>query len=218
MTPEAIAFVAAVVLVAVPVWVLFLHVLPSHLCSLFRYKLWRTRDAVVDDVFRGRLPRNDQVGLLLNGIERTIQVSRHFTVFRSRFLPRADSRVLGQIQSTRQAFLDGIDDECRKRYLAHENAFTTAVGLHAFVGSPSGWFAALIVVALFAAILPLAILVGIVKWTLRRAGRAVNWRPVRAVLLPAYSVLFLCLIGNRIAALQTSERPSPKELVAYAGS
>ncbi len=64
----ALAFLAATVpLLLVPRW---------FFVSLQRYKLWRLRDELADQVFAGNLPDNDVVGHLIKNAQRSIVHAR----------------------------------------------------------------------------------------------------------------------------------------------
>ncbi len=56
-------------------WGCATFLVPSHVNSLFRYKLWKLRDDLEDHVFYGRLPRSTVVRELLTVIEELIRCS-----------------------------------------------------------------------------------------------------------------------------------------------
>ncbi len=77
------------------VWGSAVFIVPQHVNSLFRYRLWRLRDDLQDYIFDGQLPDSPAVRELQEGIEALIQHSETITLsaFLAHYLavPKADT-------------------------------------------------------------------------------------------------------------------------------
>ncbi len=110
-------------------WGIFYSV-PDSLVSLFRYKLWRIRDELVDAIRDGRVVDSAESGQLVSVIEETIQHAPQWTLLRLLFTPGIArvTRDVAKTTQTRQLDLQ-----------SYRVRFAADVVLHLLYGSPSGW-------------------------------------------------------------------------------
>jgi hypothetical protein len=78
--PTIILFVSATA-----VWALAVYVIPQHVTSLFRYRLWKVRDELQDYILDEVLPGSPVVEDLLETVEGMIEHANNFTL--ASFLP-----------------------------------------------------------------------------------------------------------------------------------
>jgi len=103
-----------------------LVVIPWCLRSLFRYRLWRLRDSIVDGVHAGDLPVDD-AARLLSRVDNTIRYAREITAL-NMFLVSAATRGLEEHEPP-------LDERLRE----YEGKWEDATVRHVIYGSPSGW-------------------------------------------------------------------------------
>ena len=119
------------------VWGLAVFIVPQHVNSLFRYRLWKLRDNLQDHILEDRLPESPAVRDLMEGLEAMIQHSDQLTF--SRFLVHRIFR-----KQLRAAMKDSSLDLCDLSdsqkalfiYAVHES-YESAL-FKAIAGSPLG--------------------------------------------------------------------------------
>lgn len=125
-----------------------LIVIPATLRSLFRYKLWRIRDAAMDDVLSDRLPDVPVVQAFINGIEGVLASPGHMTMLRwLAFSPPESTR-----RAARRIFHQGLQSltpEQQDLLADYLNSFVRAVTKHLLIGAPSGWIASVLIFPAF---------------------------------------------------------------------
>lgn len=158
----------------VAVWALLIFFIPNCMCSMFRYRLWRLRDTVKDDVLRGQLPDSGLTQEFLGGIEAFILVADKVTLIQMLLLP-SDAE---ESQRRRKLFEEAVrllKDEHQVRFLAYREEFKRVLLKRLLFGSLTGWG--------FLTLLLPAILLSLIVALVQRAsvsmtdltGRVFNW-------------------------------------------
>lgn len=129
----------------------FLVAIPRTMASLFRYRLWRLRDALVDDVLFDRIENTPEIEELRGHLETAIRTAEHLTpgklaVVAMYHSPRA------KLELARRSTLLRDDHKPSKR----EAEFGRLALRHLLFGSPTGWMFSVI---LFGLLLPIAVAV-----------------------------------------------------------
>lgn len=197
------------------VWVLWLRALPEHLCSLYRYKLWRMRDDTVDDMIYGRLTDDPGTRRFVALLEGLIHTAPYFTFARSPFLPRVPRAMVYQQEEECSAWLARLPSSQRQIYVERIERLRMAVTGHLLFGSPSGWLAAgpLVIVGLLVLAVKRVRGMRISFETSQGLARRIALRPAAVLaitLLPSY-------LGPRIAAIQQGDIATPGSLLAASG-
>lgn len=124
----------------------FLFFLPSCMKSFYRYRLWRLRDQLYDEILRGDLPDDDVALEILRHYEALILHADEVK------LPQLVTAVVAARQS---GLLEDADDawelgmsllheKHRKRLEWYQHQLVRATVVQLFRGSPSGWLATMI--------------------------------------------------------------------------
>lgn len=178
---SAVVFFVLVAL-AIFVGVCVIKVVPATLVSLLRYRLWRIRDDLFDEIHNGGFMDTREPRLALEELERTIAVAPELTLAKvalagaiarkRRFVPIPIPNAANAHPDDRPK-LEAVIREYRVRTVAH-----------VVFGTPSGW---LIVVSMSWLVIPV-MLVRAVVWCIRHSPtqaikRACTGSAVRAFLL-----------------------------------
>lgn len=161
---EALGLVWLLLLTAASFAALF-YVVPYSGLSVYRHKLWRLRDAIHRDIRTGVIPPGQVADELLGGVEKTIRFAKEmsfanvliFGVLRKD--PANDER----FEET-QARIQALPERCRELVLKHQHDYAFITLRHSIFFTPSGWFAAIVLVPL----LPIVFLVAYIGG--RRSG------------------------------------------------
>lgn len=135
------------VLVTIPRWLFR---------SLHRYRLWRIRDCLVDDVIDGQLPADHPaVGELLEQIDHAVTRIDRYTVWDGLILSTLEHRLSDDAQAAlsqheRESSADDLTREQQALLLAHRGSFTVAVAATLLLGS---WLGVVLVAARVPAVL-----------------------------------------------------------------
>lgn len=147
------------------VWVGVVLLVPRNLRSIFRYRLWRLRDEVVDDVLAGRMPHSPLIRSFIGGVEGIIEHASHVTLLRALCIPVSPALVRKHRGFVFTHFRELSKDE-RAKYKSYEKSMRSIVMRRLLLGSVSGW-------AFLVAIFPVAYAVEVVKATREASLRAV---------------------------------------------
>ena len=90
LTAITVVAITASVLIS---WLFLLYFVPRNMLSLFRYRLWRLRDAIRDDIHSGDLPDSKVTHLLVQVVESAIAVAPILTMLRYLIMPKPSIRV-----------------------------------------------------------------------------------------------------------------------------
>jgi hypothetical protein len=135
--PEWLVF-AAWVAGAVFGWLGLVFFVPSNLRSLFRYRLWRLRDQMVDQVILGKLPPIPFVENYIRMIEVVIMRTSQITLLHWAWAPTSSSAVERFESDLREAERILSDDQ--KRLLEQSRGQFQGIIVHRLLfGSVSGW-------------------------------------------------------------------------------
>ena len=123
---------ALVIALALTAWATVLFVVPSILRSLFRYRMWRFRDHLVDAVFDGVVARSE-IQPLIELAEFTIAESRELTLLRLlvfRWVVKPQQHLIRP---------DPLDASRSTFVATNRDRFGELLAFHLMTGSPSGW-------------------------------------------------------------------------------
>lgn len=176
------AWVISLSVATVAAWAIVVFFIPSCLCSMFRYRLWRLRDSVKDDVIYGRLPSHEFVNELLGVIESFILIANRVTLIQVFSLPgdRTDS---ARHQKALEEWAGKLNEQQNHLFLAHRTELKTIIVSRLLLGSITGW--AFLVLLLPGIVLMLVrslvqrasltatdLVVGVVRWVVAATRRA----------------------------------------------
>ena len=123
---------------SIAVWIIFVVFIPNCLCSLFRYRLWRLRDAVKDDILYGRLPDRPFIREFVSMLESYILVANKLTLVQLLLLPSNKQEAERRIKELMQSIHE-LSEEPRKRILAYQEDLKLILVTRLFIGSVTGW-------------------------------------------------------------------------------
>ena len=128
--------VLAVGVTAAMGWIGAFIIYPASQESRFRYRLWRVRDAIVDDVRTGALPRAPLVKELIANVEHAILHSKRFNLLRWRSaapLVQMPSSIARREKII--AWMASLPPEQRAAFESHLTGFVSSLLRHLFTGS-----------------------------------------------------------------------------------
>lgn len=126
--------------------------IPRDLRSLYRYKMWKLRDDVFDDIASGRLSDNQVSNELLVGIEMAVQAAPWMTLLNWLSFPKVpDDESHRRIEFLVLAKNAMSSDE-RELFEKRQKEFHKIFVRHLVCGSLSGWFVIAITIPVFFAI------------------------------------------------------------------
>jgi hypothetical protein len=137
MSLQEAAFILVWSLLAIAAWAGIILVIPWCQRSRFRYRLWRLRDKVTDDLIRDALPRSDAVIELREQIDDSIRYSRDFT-FLNFLLAYTVAEKYSRL-AVQRASRDDLRPEEAERLKQYESQLEEAQTVHLLTGSVSGW-------------------------------------------------------------------------------
>jgi hypothetical protein len=124
------------------------YVIPSCARSIFRYRLWRLRDDLVDDLRGGTFEDVEQPRRLVREVETAIRAARDLTVFRVvLFTMLARGHEPPEREEVDLSVLSKPDRERLGRYM---KTFHWLLTRHVLAGTVSGWIFTAIVFPLAA--------------------------------------------------------------------
>jgi hypothetical protein len=136
------------IVVVIGVTLLWLYVvaavvvlIPAAIRSVFRYRLWRIRDAIVEDQMSGVLTDAPLVNALIEGVERVIRNSAKVTILEWEMKHRLPERRALASERFFERGLKQLTSEQQHRILGHLEEFDGAIERQLFLGSPFGWIA-----------------------------------------------------------------------------
>lgn len=119
--------------------------IPSCMRSVFRYRLWRIRDALFDEVTAGTIPDETVIDELITRIEHLIRLSRHVTLYKFITTGIITAWDLREHERYEDAKARTLPPECRQQIARYERQVGRAMATHLYFGSPSGWIGVLFV-------------------------------------------------------------------------
>ncbi|MHC4696996.1 MAG: hypothetical protein ACYTFA_09655 [Planctomycetota bacterium] len=132
-------WVILLVLLVTVLWAIFVIQVPRTLRSLFRYRLWAIRDAVVDDVLRGDLPKSPLVDDDIRQIECIIANSEAVTFLQFLVLPRPPKKYVEARNAFRTEEFKKLTEKQQAVVRGYTDALQWAVLRHLLFGSFAGW-------------------------------------------------------------------------------
>jgi hypothetical protein len=144
------------VVLALLSWLSLAKIIPDCATSHYRYRQWRLRDQLVDEIRHGEYQDAERAGRFVRMFEWSIAQSPDLSVLKLVLLNISRPRHVGRDPLD----LEGLSpDDCAK-LRAYRDEYETATVLKAFMGTPSGWICVVLM-------MPLALLVASVQWLLR---------------------------------------------------
>lgn len=139
MNPTTILFVALISAAAMAGWALLIIGVPNMLCSVFRHRMWRVRDSLVDDVIHKRLPKTKAVTFELEVMHHIIRDAENISIWAAIWRPRPRPQVANKIEKDITEAIESLDEESRDRLEAYRRQTRLLLGWYLAVGSPLGW-------------------------------------------------------------------------------
>jgi hypothetical protein len=122
-------------------WFCLFRIIPNCLVSLFRYRLWRKRDALYDEVRTGKFHGTKQAYELVRDMEAFIEGAAELSPVNigllwatHRHMPTPDEVI----------DMKSMDARDRRRLTKHLIAFQKDIAKHVFLETPSGWILTLL--------------------------------------------------------------------------
>lgn len=132
----------AVIAVALFVWVCLFKVIPSALLSMFRYRLWRQRDALAEEIRTGKFEHRKQAEGVLERIECFIRLAGELSPLHI-WLMRVSMAGVNVPEPKRLDFspLAPSERELLEKHLAK---LSDALTDHVLFETPSGWMTVIV--------------------------------------------------------------------------
>lgn len=134
-------------------WFSLFWLVPSNLCAMFRYRLWRIRDELAEEIRSGSFDHDEEPERVVEAIECFIESAKDLTPMRIALMvafarPPASVRRGGAAPLSLKGLSDA-DKQLLGRYIRSFNGIVTG---QVFFGSPSGWLMSLIIFPLICAL------------------------------------------------------------------
>ncbi len=120
-------------------WIGLFILTPLNLRSLFRYRLWRLRDDIVDDVLAGRLPREPAVTSLITATESLIQNARCVTWTTWLLSPNVPEEYRLAYRAHIETSFNRLSPDQQARLSEYRKNLEACIVRQMTVGSFSGW-------------------------------------------------------------------------------
>lgn len=128
------AIVIAVVLFG---WFCLIWVIPNSLLSLFRYRLWRMRDGLYDEIRAGKFHGTKQAYVLVEDMECFIERAKELSPLNIALILLSHRRL--EVPKGEIIDMSGMDARDKRRLTKHLENFQIAIIKHVFYETPSGW-------------------------------------------------------------------------------
>jgi hypothetical protein len=124
--------------IALFAWVSVFKIVPACSASFLRYRLWRLRDKLVDEIRHGRFRDQRQPKRLVSLVETAIEDAADLTAL-NLFLLRVS---VGRVPPPRLLDLEEVHPADQALIEAHVEELARAAISHTLRGTPSGWLVA----------------------------------------------------------------------------
>jgi hypothetical protein len=141
---NAVYSVSAVVLTLF-VWLCAFKLIPDCGVSFYRYRLWRLRDTIVDEIDNGDYHDAAQAQAVVRVVEKAIEAAPELTVLKLTLLRFA----VGNLPPPEPVDLTYAHPADRERLAAHLHTLDEESMSHAFRETPSGWFVTILLIPVF---------------------------------------------------------------------
>lgn len=128
-------------------WFCLFRIIPNCLVSLFRYRIWRKRDALYDEIRAGKFHGTKQAYELVRDMEAFIEGARELSPLNIGLLLLAHRRLPIPDEVIDMKSMDARD---KRRLGKHLVAFQKEIVKHVFLETPSGWILTLLASPLIA--------------------------------------------------------------------
>lgn len=136
-TTIVIALMATILVLAG--WTIFVFEVPSYTSSMFRYRLWRVRDSIADDVIDGVLSDSKGSQLLISEIENVINQAADVSLFKILLLGKMPSNIQKAIESERTESFRNLPVGEQNKLRAYRKEVYEIILKHCLIGCRSGW-------------------------------------------------------------------------------
>lgn len=137
----SVLLTTSIVTLALGAWFSVFKIVPDCATSHFRYRLWRLRDCLVDEIRHGEYENAEKPRRLLALIELVIAEAADLSALN---LLLAHLAARGVERRDDPLGLRGLRVEDASRLQKHRSELEHAMFAKAFAGTPSGWIAMLI--------------------------------------------------------------------------
>lgn len=213
MTISTFILVTSLVLALLPIWVLFLYVVPRHQTSRFRYRLWEIRDEVKDSVYRGELPDNDAVNILGMHVESFIRHAHETGLVSFLLVASANDPYRSDVEEAIDRSKATMSDGQLKLLSEYEASLYEEVLKHLVTGSLVGWL-----FGIFVAPIALVIVVArIVRDVRRRLRDSANWESLAFARIAFAALIPFIVTPSRIHAISVRDANITQTPIACVG-
>lgn len=140
LTPLEVLSISVIISVA---WFVSMLTIRRNMQSLFRYKLWPLRDAIVDDLLSGELPDMAVTRDLLDTVESTIRYAELITIIEFLIMPSPTDSYISHRKEL-MSEIERMTKAQRGRYEWRSSELRKIILRRLMFGSVGGW---LVVVA-----------------------------------------------------------------------
>jgi len=131
----SVLLTAYVVAMAMFAWISLAKIVPDCATSQFRYRVWRLRDALVDDIRHDKYHDQERARKFVSLFERAIEHASELSLLNVIFLHISRPHN----ERTDPLDLKGLDADDVERLAGYREDFERAVAMKALFGTPSGW-------------------------------------------------------------------------------
>ena len=143
-----------------------IRVIPVCNRSLFRFRLWRFRDAIADEIRAGDFHDRDRARELVGLIEEVIQRAADVSAGKLLLLHIAARGRLRNLTEPAIS-LEGLDEHDYDLLVDRCRTLEWAMRRHVLLGSPLGWI-------FFATLVPLSLIAALISYLFDRSGSVVE--------------------------------------------
>ena len=133
-----------IIVLALLAWLSLVWIVPSCATSRFRYRAWRIRDEVVDELRAGRYEERDEPEAFVQTVETAIEEAAVLSFLKVSMFGIATRK----LEFKPPFRLDGLSENDATLLRAHITRMDEAAIDKALFGSPSGWIAVVLVLPL----------------------------------------------------------------------
>jgi hypothetical protein len=149
--PNQLLLVISCLLLAWIMWFVF-NDIPLNIRSCLRYRIWRLRDRVVDDILKGEMPASKLLLQFVEGLETVCSEAIRFSLFKWLTFPTQPQE---EQQRTIQMIEGGMAEltaSQKQRFMEYQEEFNRLFFRLLLNASISGWVCKAIVVIIYCAL------------------------------------------------------------------
>ena len=139
MTGLELTFVVIVSSIVLTLWIAIIFYIPWCIRSGLRYRLWRLRDKIYDDVRTGRIAEINLVVSYIDDVERFIRYSQHYTLVNALITPNPSAEECRQKMRFVTTGKKALSETHLELFESYEHEATDIFFSSLFFGTVLGW-------------------------------------------------------------------------------